>query len=762
MNLSIIICSCLEPMFYENKKRLNFDSINLKIRGKNFPSNDHQLLVQFSNDIQKGLDYEVIPRDTYTIPKQFQNRKRNDSAEVITFRLLPRRSWEGNVIAADKMNTLQIPLYITKAWIEFPSKDGNNISTSVKNILMSKVQVAIVTSQRHKSNKMKPKCPAITNLPGMGHNLMKFIQTNLQYFCSNIHILQVYQLKSSSSSSSISTISKSYSFFNSWSLLYRDPPLLIIDGSGEKNIESAAEIIDNFVAAHGVLEIIWEPIYPGEPAWWILMPRPKGMPGQLLGMLDTLQWRHPAVQKSEFWKMKQNRNCTKTSSDQQESCIEGCPTTMLKRFISSGYNADTEHISGILRKAIAFNTPYQVAPVRLGKRGVAPFWEGTVGWSYTFSGCPSNFLDCFFLAHSPCPAVQVDILDGPGHLSVSPSRYKERPLFISGSEEWYAQAVGLHTDKPLHATGDYFGPTVSHVLYSYIFRPNYRLRREIQRRVDAFSLEPDTCSIMHVRRGDSVMHSGQGRAYLSIESYVRAGRPLMDALGIHTVLLFTDSIKAIEEALRCEQEFPDVCKGIQWRYVQKKRWVGAEGGWENPFPSGNATEELLAIQLEFALAQKCSMAVLGNSGYGDLLKQHMCCGFPMHHRGTTPKKCICPPYVKLKQADYNCATGNKLLCTKKDIGGNIHLPLFTPSNMLGANFSFTKDAYRDNPETEYFIPDEPSLTIHLNNLKAATLTSTSSNIISQKKMKEHMAKTVKYVCQHRQPFYDGTFPFCIH
>eukprot|EP01042_Synura_sphagnicola_P014629 gene14629-18513_t len=43
------------------------------------------------------------------------------------------------------------------------------------------------------------------------------------------------------------------------------------------------------------------------------------------------------------------------------------------------------------------------------------------------------------------------------------------------------------------------------------------------------------------------MHRGQGRAYLSIEAYVRAARPMIDALGLKTILLFTDSVAAIEE-----------------------------------------------------------------------------------------------------------------------------------------------------------------------------------------------------------------------
>ena len=61
---------------------------------------------------------------------------------------------------------------------------------------------------------------------------------------------------------------------------------------------------------------------------------------------------------------------------------------------------------------------------------------------------------------------------------------------------------------------------------------------------------------------------------------------MLDAMGIRTILLFTDSRGAIDEALRCAKDFPDVCGGLEFRFIEKKRWLGAEGGWENPFPSG--------------------------------------------------------------------------------------------------------------------------------------------------------------------------------
>ena len=53
--------------------------------------------------------------------------------------------------------------------------------------------------------------------------------------------------------------------------------------------------------------------------------------------------------------------------------------------------------------------------------------------------------------------------------------------------------------------------------------------------------------------------------------------------------------------VRCGTEFPDVCGGIRFRYIEKKRGLGAEGGWENPFPSGAVTYMCTYIQTNFAL-----------------------------------------------------------------------------------------------------------------------------------------------------------------
>lgn len=312
-------------------------------------------------------------------------------------------------------------------------------------------------------------------------------------------------------------------------------------------------------------------------------------------------------------------------------------------------------------------------------------------------------------------------------------------------------APGMGIDQPLHSVGGMRSALAQQVFYSYLFRPKYKVRQEIERRMGVFDIEKDTCAVMHVRRGDVVMHRSGGRAYLSIEAYVRAGRGMMDALGVRTVLLFTDSQGAIDEALRCEKDFPDVCKGVKWRFIDKKRWVGAEGGWENPFPSGNATEELLIVLTEFALAQKCSMAILGNSGYGEMIYKHMCCSFPLPGRGVLPSRCVCPPRVELEQSGFNCNTGNKILCNKQDVGGNIMLSLNEPSNMLGANYSLTKDAYRDNPTVRLKIPGENNAVSYM--MKNQKLTTVKNKVDAA------IVKAKELVCAHRNNG-DKPLSFC--
>jgi len=113
------------------------------------------------------------------------------------------------------------------------------------------------------------------------------------------------------------------------------------------------------------------------------------------------------------------------------------------------------------------------------------------------------------------------------------------------------------------------------------------------------------------------------------------------------------------------------------------------------------------------LGQKCLVMIEGQSGFGEMLREHMCCNMPLAPRGLLPKRCLCPPTVSLDQFEFDCDTGNKLLCDGINKGGNIMLPLDLPSNMLGANFSTTRAVYRDNPKVHYKSIDAPTISFNL-------------------------------------------------
>ena len=128
---------------------------------------------------------------------------------------------------------------------------------------------------------------------------------------------------------------------------------------------------------------------------------------------------------------------------------------------------------------------------------------------------------------------------------------------------------------------------------------------------------------------------------------------------------------------------------------------------------GNVTEEFMILQTEMVLGQKCLVMIEGQSGFGEMLREHMCCNMPLAPRGLLPKRCLCPPTVSLDQFEFDCDTGNKLLCDGINKGGNIMLPLDLPSNMLGANFSTTRAVYRDNPKVHYKSIDAPTISFNL-------------------------------------------------
>jgi hypothetical protein len=331
-------------------------------------------------------------------------------------------------------------------------------------------------------------------------------------------------------------------------------------------------------------------------------------------------------------------------------------------------------------------------------------WEGTQGWTYAFGACKTNFLDCYFLDHSPCSKIRHNVKDTANKAVVTfnASRLQMPPLpNMQLRPKWWSPLVGRPSERvPERSIRDLDQASVPArmVFYSYLFRPNYFIRQLVEKKVKEFNfgggMDGEVCATMHVRRGDVLLHQGQARFYIPLHTYVQGALPFIQTLGVTTILLLTDSQAVIDEALACARDFPVLCGGLSWRFLDKKRWYGAEGGWENPFPSGSAVEEFANIQLEFALAQRSDLMIMGNSGYGDMVYNHMCCGFPLHTRGRVPQRCVCPPKVRLEQGGFTCKTGNKLMCGSASRGGDVSKRLDDPENMRGANFSKTKEAFK--------------------------------------------------------------------
>jgi len=119
------------------------------------------------------------------------------------------------------------------------------------------------------------------------------------------------------------------------------------------------------------------------------------------------------------------------------------------------------------------------------------------------------------------------------------------------------------------------------------------------------------CAVIHVRRGDVILHGQSSRRYFAIREYIEKGG---EALEGKQLLLLTDDQNAIEEAIG---QFPD----RNWTYVNRTRFRASSGGWENTAPSKNPKLETIIILAEFALAQRCTVFVHSYSSFATALMQ---------------------------------------------------------------------------------------------------------------------------------------------
>ena len=138
-----------------------------------------------------------------------------------------------------------------------------------------------VTKILPKSNRY---CPKVPFLPDVSYEFNSYLQNRLS-LCVDVIVLNISQLLSFN--------------INSFKLLLPNQPILIIqllqDNEEDNSFFESSKIIDKFLSRHSVLLPIWEPYDKSDPKWVVLMSLPRGMPGHLAAMIDTIQYQHPSI-----------------------------------------------------------------------------------------------------------------------------------------------------------------------------------------------------------------------------------------------------------------------------------------------------------------------------------------------------------------------------------------------------------------------------------------------------------------------------------
>jgi len=157
--------------------------------------------------------------------------------------------------------------------------------------------------------------------------------------------------------------------------------------------------------------------------------------------------------------------------------------------------------------------------------------------------------------------------------------------------------------------------------YEYLTQPLPKWKELASKRAEALRMPPDTpCAVMHIRRSDTLLNRGWGGTgppvyrNVSLAEYLDHAREYLEARNIEHIILMTDDVIALEET----KGFTE----FQWHWLDRKRFEGSEGGWENHFPSGSRESEVIDILALNMATRQCSMIVASRSRFA-----------MMHHDG---------------------------------------------------------------------------------------------------------------------------------
>lgn len=258
-----------------------------------------------------------------------------------------------------------------------------------------------------------------------------------------------------------------------------------------------------------------------------------------------------------------------------------CSETFTWAMHSSGWSADLANVAEGIVCAIGDKKPFAVA-----FKGRWPWWHyAALKYTGTNPTCEARDMSCYFLPMGKCAGDASQI-----------NKYKTKTRY-SDFRDYYRREATLIT--------------------KYVTRQQQWLRKTVYdyNKAKAPKLDGSPCTVMHVRRGDVVLHKRHSRRYFPVSEYIDR-LPLERKSKNATILLLTDDANAIDEA---KEFYPD----INWKYYYRERFRGTSGGWENTAPSNSSKTEVIVILSTLQLVRQCDALVRGNSGFARAIEQQM-------------------------------------------------------------------------------------------------------------------------------------------
>jgi hypothetical protein len=275
-------------------------------------------------------------------------------------------------------------------------------------------------------------------------------------------------------------------------------------------------------------------------------------------------------------------------------------TAARTKYVSnSGFALDISYVVDGLLYSVQQQAPVQFVVGNPTKTGDAEPWK------YARGSCQTQDMFCYFLPFAPINNSGAV----PGHAIETTQRHQQADSTI---EYWYPWQ-GFHRNS---VTGYLMWYATSRQ-YEFL---RYRVAQTVAKQ-GTFA----PCVALHVRRADVILHGKWSRRYHAIREYIEA---IPSQSWIHqawsfvahppplTLLLLTDDANAVTEALT---EFPQ----HHWIYLNRSRFHGPEGGWENPIPSGNPTNDMVQLLAEVELAKQCNTLISFKSNFADYVYANM-------------------------------------------------------------------------------------------------------------------------------------------